>query len=145
MAEPGVRASHAAASARSRLVCAVSVLVVIALGLASRRFPALVPDVLGKYPGDALWTVMVFFIWAMLLPRQTAWRLAVLALATSFAVEFFQLVQAPWAVALRSSTLGRLALGTTFGWTDLIAYTVGAALAWLADGLLFARQRFRKA
>ena len=113
---------------RSRRACALGVVVVIGLGLASRRSPGLFPALFGKYPGDALWTLMVLCGWAFVFPRQAPWRIASYALATSFAVECFQLYQAPWASALRATTLGRLTLGTTFGWMDLLAYTVGAGL-----------------
>ena len=118
---------------RSRRACALGVLAMIGLGLASRRFPGLFPAVFGKYPGDALWTLMVLCGWAFVFPRQAPWRIALYALATSFAVECFQLYQAPWASALRATTLGRLALGTTFGWMDLLAYTVGAGLGLAAE------------
>ena len=118
---------------RSRLACALAVVAVICLGLASRRFPGLFPSFLGKYPGDALWTLMVLCGWAFVFPRHAPWRIALYALLTSFAVEFLQLYQAPWIEAVRSTTLGRLALGTTFGWVDLLAYAVGAAVGWTID------------
>lgn len=57
----------------------LAIAVVIALGLASRRWPWL-PARLGKYPGDALWASMVFFCWAWTLPAASTLRLAALAL-----------------------------------------------------------------
>jgi hypothetical protein len=38
-----------------------------------------------------------------------------------------QLYQAPWLNAIRGTTLGHLVLGSTFSWTDMLAYTVGVA------------------
>jgi hypothetical protein len=113
---------------RNRFVSLCAVASVIALGLASRRWPGLLPQVLGKYPGDALWTLMVFFGLGVFMPRSNTWHLALWALLISYAVEFAQLYQAPWIMAIRATTLGRLALGTTFAWFDLVAYTVGAAM-----------------
>lgn len=81
---------------RSRSVYALAALVVIAAGLASRRFPGLFPAFLGKYPGDALWALMVFCLLGVLLPRLSTLRLAGLALAISYAVELSQLYHAPW-------------------------------------------------
>lgn len=100
---------------------------VVALGLASRKMPGLFPAALGKYPGDALWALMVFCIAATLRPAaSTAW-LAGMALGISFVVETSQLYHAPWIDGIRSTTIGHLALGSAFGWLDLAAYTVGVA------------------
>jgi len=118
---------------RSRWRYALATLAVIGLGLASRRFTWLFPAALGKYPGDALWALMVFTAMAMVWPRaSTAW-LAVAAITLSFAVEFSQLYQAPWINAIRATTLGHLALGSGFGWIDLAAYAVGVGIGALAD------------
>ncbi len=115
------------------------IVVTIALGLASRRWPGvLFPDALGKYPGDALWALMVMFGWACLWPRMGPVRLAALALATSFAVEFSQLYQAPWINAIRSTTPGHLVLGSRFGAMDLVAYAVGVACGLGLDALRLA-------
>jgi hypothetical protein len=58
-----------------------------------------------------------------------------------FAVEFDQLVQAPWLVELRAHPLGHLVLGSTFGWADLIAYTAGVAIAALVDKAALFKRR----
>ena len=128
---------------RNRLVYGAMVLAVIALGLASRRYPGLFPAALGKYPGDALWTMMVFFGLALIAPRSSVARLALGALAISYVVEFGQLYQAPWIVAVRAHPMGHLVLGTAFGWMDLVAYTVGALLAFAIERII-AHSRRRK-
>jgi hypothetical protein len=125
---------------RNRFVSLCAVASVIALGLASRRWPGLLPQVLGKYPGDALWTLMVFFGLGVFMPRSNTWHLALWALLISYAVEFAQLYQAPWIMAIRATTLGRLALGTTFAWFDLVAYTVGAAMGIVICEVLMLRR-----
>jgi hypothetical protein len=127
---------------RNRLAYCALVLAVIALGLASRKFPGLFPAALGKYPGDALWTMMVFFGLAVMAPRMTIARLTLWALAISYAVEFGQLYQAPWIVVVRAHPLGHLVLGTAFGWMDLVAYTAGAVVALLIElSINFRRSR----
>lgn len=118
---------------RNRLAYCAIVLAVIALGLASRKFPNLFPAALGKYPGDALWTMMVFFGLAVLRPASTITWLTTGALVISYLVEFGQLYQAPWIVAVRAHPLGHLVLGTAFGWMDLVAYTAGAVVALLIE------------
>lgn len=104
------------------------ILATIALGLATRKYPGLLPTFLGKYPGDALWATMVFFLWGLVLPKASVMRVAALALSTSWIVEFAQSIQVPWLVALRSTTIGHLMLGSTFHAPDLVAYAVGIGL-----------------
>jgi hypothetical protein len=114
---------------RSRSLLGVGLVAVIALGLVSRRFPAF----LGKYPGDALWAVMVFLGWGLFRPRASTRHLATLALVTACLVEFSQLYQAPWINAIRSTTLGHLVLGAAFSWLDIAAYAVGVVVGALVD------------
>lgn len=108
---------------------------VIALGLASRKFPSLFPAIFGKYPGDALWALMVFVGLAFVKPRASTILLAGLAFAISCAVELSQLYQAQWLNAIRGTTLGHLALGSTFSWFDIVAYAVGVLVGALVDVL----------
>jgi hypothetical protein len=54
------------------------------------------------------------------------------ALAFSYAIEISQLYHQPWIDHIRQTTLGHLTLGTTFIWTDLVAYTVGVAVGIIA-------------
>lgn len=114
---------------RNRLAYAIVFVLVILLGLASRRYPYLFPSVLGKYPGDALWTIMMFLLVGIALPKISSYRLFGLALLISFCVEFSQLIRFDWLVALRQTRLGHLVLGSTFNFGDLLAYTVGASIA----------------
>jgi len=102
------------------------------LGLASRRWD-LFPTVFGKYPGDALWALMVFVLVGMLRRKMSASMVAAWALATCFVVEFAQLYHAPWIDAVRSTRIGYLALGTTFNPMDLVAYAVGVAAGWMTE------------
>lgn len=109
---------------------------VIALGLASRKYPFLFPAVFGKYPGDALWALMVFLGCAFFKPRASTLRLAAVALAISCLDEFSQLYQAPWINAIRRTTMGHLVLGSTFSWGDMAAYAVGIFMGALIDAWL---------
>ena len=121
---------------RNRLLYAVLVLTVIAAGLASRRYPFLVPAALGKYPGDALWALMVMFLIGLAKPRWPVVRTAGAALLTSFAVEFSQLYQADWINAIRHTPLGHLVLGSGFHAMDLLAYAVGVAIGTATELLM---------
>lgn len=121
--------------ARNRLIISAALVAVILLGLLSRIFPFL-----GSFPGDALWATAVYLGWAFVLPKKPFKVVAFLALLTAFSVEFLQLYQASWLMALRSYTLGRLVLGTTFYWPDLIAYTFGVLVGLLLDYWICSRK-----
>jgi hypothetical protein len=67
-------------------------------------------------------------------------------LAISFAagIEASQLYHAPWLDAIRRTTLGGLALGYGFLWSDLACYAVGVGLGAIIEyGASFAAQRRR--
>jgi len=106
---------------------------VIALGLASRKVPGMFPQLLQSYPGDALWAVAVYLCIALVRPAMPVVPLAALALAIAWVDEFAQLIQVPSLVALRATTPGHLILGSGFDPVDLLAYTVGIALATTID------------
>lgn len=126
---------------RRRLWQLAAIVAAIALGLASRAFPQFVPEVLGKYPGDALWAMMIVFGLGLFAVRTAPWKLALAGLLVCFGVEFSQLYQAPWIVDIRTHTLGHLVLGSHFGWFDLVAYTAGVAVAAMIDKLVLFRRR----
>lgn len=122
---------------RRRLVALAAMAATMALGLASRRWPHALPAAFGKYPGDVLWALMVFFGWRALRPLARTRDVASMALATSAVVELAKLWQAPWLVAFRYTTIGHLLLGHAFSWQNLVAYGVGV----LAGGVLEAVAR----
>lgn len=93
---------------------------VLILGLGSRKV-----SYLPAWLGDSLWASLVYLGWAVLLPRLNPKKLALLALLSSWMVEFSQLIQTPELVAFRSTTLGHLLLGQGFLVSDLLTYTVG--------------------
>lgn len=123
-----------------RLVSSLFVPVIILAGLLSRR-SEWVHAVFGKYPGDALWTVLVYALLSALDPRRSRVSVATLALLISFAVEFSQLLRYPWLDFVRGTTLGHLVLGNTFNASDLAAYAVGALAAFGVDSLFSGLRR----
>jgi hypothetical protein len=85
---------------------------------------------------------MVYWLTGAVAPRAPRTVRAAVALGVAWAVEFGQLLRAPWLVALRATTLGHLALGTDFDARDLGEYAVGVGAAALAD---WAARRVRTA
>ena len=121
---------------RNRLILLIALVADIGLGLASREIPGLFPKFLGKYPGDALWAIMVFLAVALIRPRLGCLQLGGIALGISYLDEFSQIYHAPGIDAIRRTTLGHLLLGSAFSWIDMAAYTLGIALAVSLDFLL---------
>ena len=126
---------------RSRWLIAILALLVIAVGLASRRGLVQFPAVLGNYPGDALWAWVVLLCVAWVRPAITCGRLVGVSLVIAFAIEFLQLYQAPWIQAVRANKLAYLVLGNGFDPLDLLAYVVGIAFGAAVD---WGWQRWRK-
>lgn len=110
---------------RRRPQLAITIGLVVVAGLASRSYPFLFPPRFGKYPGDALWALMIFLGIAFLRPGIHPGRLAFLALTVCWLVEFSQLYQAPWINSMRATGLGHLVLGSAFDGLDLCAYAIG--------------------
>ena len=126
--DKAVHAISRRGTVRKRPLYALAVAATIGAGLASRRFP-----VLGKYPGDALWALMVFFALGFAFPKARSSSLALVAVFISCAVEFLKLNQAPWLVSIRQSTLGHLVFGHVFSWQNLVAYAAGISVGLLLE------------
>ena len=105
--------------------------VLIALGILSRRVK-FVPAACG----DALWAMMVYCCFRIVLIRKPMIISAVAALITSFAIEFSQMLTPDWLVKIRSTFLGHMLLGQGFLWSDLLAYTIGIAVIYGLTALI---------
>jgi len=118
---------------RSRPLYALLAIFVIATGLFWRSGIIPLPGWLSNYGGDALWALMVFLGCGFLFTRATTLTIALLSLTFAWGVEFSQLYRAPWIDSIRATVPGRLVLGNTFAWPDLLAYVVGIAFGALAE------------
>lgn len=118
---------------RNRWTYLALVVVTMILGLSSRQFSGFLPKVINLYLGDALWALMVFFLFAYLFPNKETRRVAAIALLFAYGIEISQLYHAPWIDALRQTRLGGLILGYGFLWRDLVSYTFGIGVGALVD------------
>ena len=112
---------------RGRVLYGGAMLAVIGAGLLLRCGWLPRDAFLVKYGGDALWSLMVFLGCGWVARTAPTLRVATVAVAISWAVEFLQLYHAPWIDGIRSTLPGRLVLGQTFNPPDLLAYIVGVA------------------
>jgi hypothetical protein len=116
---------------RNRVLYALLAVAVVASGLLWRSGFIPMPQWLSNTGGDALWALMVFVGFGFLLPRASTLLVALLALTFAWGIEFSQLYHTPWLDAIRVTIPGRMVLGNTFNWPDLLAYALGIALgAW---------------
>lgn len=76
---------------------------------------------------------MVFLGIGWVFPQISSSHLALASWLVAVRVELSQLIQTPWLVAIRQTTVGHLALGSTFYWPDLAAYTIGIVLAFYLE------------
>ena len=101
---------------------------VVALGLASRRYPSSLPSAFAVYGGDTLWATALFLSLGLLRPGARTTTLALAAALLSLAVELSQLAHPAWLEALRGLPGVGLLIGYDFVWTDLACYAIGVLL-----------------
>ena len=118
---------------RRRIFCGICSVLVIGLGLASRRYSANLPVFIAEYAGDTLWAIMVFFGISTVVPNARVSHRGMVSLAFAYGIEFSQLFHTPWIDAIRQTTLGGLVLGSGFLWTDIVCYTAGVTIGAVVD------------
>ena len=99
---------------RNRLLYATFTILVIILGLSSRKFAFALPALLNNYLGDALWALMIFIGFGFLFPKIEMKKLALISLMFCYGIEVSQLYHAEWIDSIRATTLGGLVLGYGF-------------------------------
>lgn len=115
---------------KSKTTYLILIVLTIIAGLLSRYF-----KVVPLFIGDILWALMVYFIMRFLFTGKPVKYSLIASLLFSFAIEFSQLYKALWINNLRHTFFGRLVLGESFLWGDLLCYTVGIAIGIFLDTL----------
>ncbi len=118
---------------RNPLVRLLLIALTAALGIGSRRFHHLLPDIVAAYAGDTLWALALFLLIGLVMPRTSTRRVAILALVLSVLVEVSQSYHAPWIDSIRRTALGGLVLGWGFLWSDLACYAAGVGLGAITE------------
>ena len=120
---------------RNRILYLILTIITIILGLLSRKVQGL-PQIISSYSGDALWALMVFFLFSFLFNKKSNIFILVISIIFSYGIEISQLYHAPWIDSIRATTLGGLILGFGFLWSDLICYTVGIVIGAIIDKII---------
>ncbi|MCM3116488.1 DUF2809 domain-containing protein [Neobacillus sp. MER 74] len=128
-------------SSYMRLGYVFAVILTIILGLASRKFSQLLPNLVAENAGDALWAMMVYFGFRFLLVRKSLLTAIILSLLFSYGIEFSQLYQAEWINHLRGTLIGALILGQGFLTVDLIRYAIGIIVAAVIDKMTLSAKK----
>ena len=117
---------------RNRLLYLILTIIVIILGLLSRKIENL-PEIISLYSGDILWALMIFLIIAFIFNKKSTIFTISWAIIFSYSIEISQLYHEPWIDAMRNTTLGGLILGFGFLWSDLVCYTIGIVIGMVID------------
>lgn len=126
---------------RNRVLYGFIIIIVIALGLLSRKIYNIIPDFLNTYLGDALWALMIFFIFGFIFRDSETKEIALIGILFCYLIELSQLYHANWIDNIRKTTLGGLVLGYGFLWSDLVAYAIGIGIGIAIDDFLLKLRR----
>lgn len=118
---------------RNRIGYGVFFILVICLGISSRKFSMYLPKFIADYSGDTLWAMMVYLGFAFIFNKLEGRKVMILALAFSYLIELSQLYQGQLINSIRSTTIGGLVLGHGFLFSDLICYSVGILLTFYLE------------
>lgn len=120
----------------NRLFYPLMIVIVIFLGLLSRRMSRYIPNIINLFLGDSLWALMIYLIIRMLFSNWSIKKVAIIGILFCFSIEFSQLYHANWIDIIRRTTLGGLILGYGFLWTDLAAYLIGIGFGTIFDKMV---------
>lgn len=104
---------------RNRLLYALMIIVVIILGLCSRKLINVLPNFLNIYLGDALWALLIFIGVGFIFREMESKIVALVGISFCYLIELSQLYHANFIDNIRKTTLGGLVLGYGFLWSDL--------------------------
>lgn len=121
---------------KKRIIYLIITMIVMVMGLLSRKFMFIFPKNMAPYIGDTLWAMMIYFGFRFLFPKLEIIKSFYIAITFSFLIEISQLYKADWINSIRQTTLGGLVLGYGFLWEDLISYSIGIIIGLTIDKLL---------
>ena len=112
---------------RKTVIPIIGIVLLIPIGLISRRISFIPAET-----GDALWAMMIFCLWRIILQNKKLSVVAIASLVHCYLVEFSQMITWRWLVSFRQTFIGHMMLGQGFMWIDLIAYSVGIIIIYMA-------------
>ncbi len=121
---------------RNRFLYSILLIIVISLGLSTRKAPQFFPSFIAEYGGDTLWSLMFFLIFGLFFSKKSTLWVAILTLIFSYGIECSQLYQADWINQIRKTFPGAMLLGHGFLWSDFICYTLGVVMGYIIEKMI---------
>ncbi len=84
------------------------------------------------FVGDVL-VVILIYCFLRLLVRWSVLKTIIVVLLFAYTIEVLQLFGLVKVLGLQGFQIARIVLGTTFEWTDFVAYTLGGSIVLLAE------------
>ena len=79
---------------------------------------------------------MIYVLTRIFFINKKALFIASTSLLLCYSIEFSQLYQAEWIIAVRKTLFGRYVLGQGFLWSDILAYTFGILVAFVFERII---------
>lgn len=127
---------------RSRAIYPLVAAGVLGCGLLTRELRGVLPGVVPKVLGDALWAALIYLLFALIAPHASIRRIAGFAALFSIGIEVSQIYHAAWIDAIRATLPGKLILGSVFAWPDFLYYALGIGVCTAAE--IVTRPKIRK-
>lgn len=118
---------------RNRINYGILIIIVVLLGIGSRKFGYILPRFIASYLGDTLWGLVIFLIIGFLFNYLDTNMVAISSLIFCFFIEITQLYHSVFIDSIRSTVIGGLILGFGFLWSDLICYIIGIIIGVLIE------------
>jgi len=115
--------------------------ILIPIGMTSRKFRHLMPEVLDLYLGDILWSMMLYFGIRMLWMKPKKHISLIAAWICSLGIELSCLIKWEPFYNFRYTLIGGLIFGSYFNWSDLVCYAIGMVIVYGLDVWLLKEQK----
>ena len=105
--------------------------ITVLLGFALKYYPGPARDLLNNSLAGIAYVIFWCLLYKLIFPHVKAYKIVLIITLITCLLEFAQLWHPPFLNFLRSFSLGKIVLGTTFNWTDFPYYFLGGFCAWL--------------
>jgi hypothetical protein len=114
---------------KARLIYLSLIVVTVIAGLLSRELSSVIPF----FIGDILWGLAVFLLMRFIFITKSLGFAVLVSSIYAALTEFSQLYEAPWIENIRPTFIGRVLLGETFLWSDILCYLIGIGIGVLVE------------
>ena len=114
---------------KARLIYLSIIIVTVIAGLLSRELSSVIPF----FIGDILWGLAVFLLMRFIFITKPLKFAVIVSSIYACLTEFSQLYEAPWIENIRPTFFGRVLLGETFLWSDILCYLIGIGIGILVE------------